>query len=246
MALSRAMSFSALLLLHFGLQLVDGAETLSCPAPAGVPGTPGHNGVPGRDGRDGLPGPKGDRGEPGLNVQGPPGKLGPAGLPGPRGEKGDAGSPGITQSTDESLQKEIRTLRARQSLMEKAMRFRTFANVGEKYFVTDGVTKAFDEGLGWCRNAGGKLAVPRNLEENQMLVKVSDIIGSLRPFTGATDRRTEGVFEDLEGTPLNFFNWHEVEPDSRDGDEDCVGVDKAGTWYDLPCTSDHLIVCELA
>ncbi|XP_062848943.1 LOW QUALITY PROTEIN: mannose-binding protein C-like [Trichomycterus rosablanca] len=241
MALSRAMSFSALLLLHFGLQLVGGAETLSCPAPAGVPGTPGHNGVPGRDGRDGLPGPKGDRGEPGLNVQGPPGKLGPAGPPGPRGEKGDAGSPGITQSTDESLQKEIWTLRARQSLMEKAMRFRTFANVGEKYFVTDGVTKALDDGA-----AGAILAVPRNSEENQMLVKVSDIIGSLRPFIGATDRRTEGVFEDLEGTPLNFFNWNKVEPNSYGGDEDCVGVDKDGTWYDLPCTSVHLIVCELA
>lgn len=67
MAVLRPMGCSILLLLHFGIQLIDGADNLSCPSTAGVPGTPGHNGLPGRDGRDGLPGPKGDNGEPGTS-----------------------------------------------------------------------------------------------------------------------------------------------------------------------------------
>ncbi|XP_017327552.1 adiponectin [Ictalurus punctatus] len=94
MALLSALWFSVLLLQHFELRLSAGAETLSCPAPAGVPGSPGHNGLPGRDGRDGHPGPKGDKGELGLSVQGPPGKIGPEGPTGPAGPKGQKGDPG--------------------------------------------------------------------------------------------------------------------------------------------------------
>uniref|UniRef100_A0AAR2LYT9 Mannose binding lectin 2 n=1 Tax=Pygocentrus nattereri TaxID=42514 RepID=A0AAR2LYT9_PYGNA len=70
-------TFTALLLLQLELHLFGGSEaaapqTLSCPAPAGVPGTPGHNGLPGRDGRDGrdgAAGPKGEKGELGMWVQ---------------------------------------------------------------------------------------------------------------------------------------------------------------------------------
>lgn len=112
--------------------------------------------------------------------------------------------------------------------------------------MTDGVKQSIDEGAAWCRNAGGKLVVPKNHEENKMLVKVSNIIGS-QPFIGVTDRRTESVFEDLDGNRITFLNWHKTEPNNHGGDEDCIGVHKHdGSWYDVACTIVHLIVCELA
>ncbi|KAK2860810.1 hypothetical protein Q7C36_004976 [Tachysurus vachellii] len=41
--------FTVLLLQHFGFLLNAQPETVSCPALAGVPGSPGHNGLAGRD-----------------------------------------------------------------------------------------------------------------------------------------------------------------------------------------------------
>ncbi|XP_017327555.1 adiponectin isoform X1 [Ictalurus punctatus] len=109
MALLSALWFSVLLLQHFELRLSAGAETLSCPALAGVPGSPGHNGLPGRDGRDGHPGPKGDKGELGLSVQGPPGKIGPEGPTGPAGLKGQKGDPGDFSSA--SLKQDVEQIK---------------------------------------------------------------------------------------------------------------------------------------
>ncbi|XP_053484627.1 adiponectin-like [Ictalurus furcatus] len=148
MALLSALWFSVLLLQHFGLHLSAGAETLSCPAPAGVPGSPGHNGLPGRDGRDGHPGPKGDKGELGLSVQGPPGKIGPEGPAGLKGQKGD---PGImakvafsaTLSTLTSVSRNIGPYSERRTLVyENAL-----TNVGNAYNPKTGIFTAPVKGV---------------------------------------------------------------------------------------------------
>ncbi|KAL7876758.1 hypothetical protein AOLI_G00117210 [Acnodon oligacanthus] len=252
MALFSQIAAALLLLLQLELHLVGGSEaaapqTLSCPAPAGVPGTPGHNGLPGRDGRDGAAGPKGEKGEPGLSVQGPPGKAGPAGPPGPQGPKGDPGSPGASNSgLISSVQEELRSLTSRLSLLEKAASFNMFVKVGQKYYVSDRLTKTFSAGTAFCRNVGGKLALPRNQEENQKLSGVLQIFNLPYVFIGANDQVTKDLFVDEEGRPLDFFKWGEGEPNNYGGKEDCVVISQSDFWVDTSCEKLFLIVCEIA
>ncbi|XP_030630484.1 mannose-binding protein-like [Chanos chanos] len=249
---------TALLLLQLNLLVRVGTETTtsnnqSCPACAGVPGTPGHNGLPGidgrdgKDGRDGAVGPKGDKGDPGIGVQGPPGEPGPAGPIGPKGETGEPGTTGtvVNESLITSLQSEVMSLRARLSLIEKAANFRTFRKVGQKYYVTDGLSMSFDEGVKFCRDTGGKMVLPRNEEENQALSQVMTTIGSSHAFIGATDRQHEGRFVDMENQPLTFFKWGSNEPGNIDGIEDCVVVIPAASWHDVSCDSPRFVICEL-
>uniref|UniRef100_A0A671LCI9 Mannose-binding protein C-like n=1 Tax=Sinocyclocheilus anshuiensis TaxID=1608454 RepID=A0A671LCI9_9TELE len=175
---------AALLLMEF---MVLAAAQSSCPTNAGVPGSPGHNGSPGRDGRDGFPGPNGEKGDPGVGAQGPPGKIGPAGPAAPAGAvgpKGQKGSPG-----------------------PQASRFSIFRNIGGKYYVSDALTANYNDGLKFCTNAGGRIALPTNKEENNLLMSLHAVLGSSYIMIGTTDIRIEGTFVDMHNQPLTFTKW---------------------------------------
>lgn len=241
----------ALLLLQFALQLLDGAEpqNLNCPAYGGVPGTPGHNGLPGRDGRDGKDGavgPKGEKGESGVSVQGPPGKAGPPGPAGEKGERGPTGSPG-SESVLESLKSEIQQLKAKIATIEKVASVGHFRQVGQKYYITDGVVGTFDQGLKFCKDFGGTMVFPRTSAENQALLKlvVSSGLSSKKPYIGVTDRETEGRFVDTEGKQLTFTNWGPGQPDDYKGLQDCGVIEDTGLWDDGSCGDIRPIMCEI-
>ncbi|XP_016303795.1 mannose-binding protein C-like [Sinocyclocheilus anshuiensis] len=244
----------ALLLLQFALQLLDGADpqNLNCPTYGGVPGTPGHNGLPGRDGRDGKDGaigPKGEKGESGVSVQGPPGKAGPSG---PAGEKGERGPPGPQGSPGservlESLKSEIQQLKAKIVTIEKVASVCHFRQVGQKYYITDGVVGTFDQGLQFCKDFGGTMVLPRTSAENQALLKlvVSSGLSSKKPYIGVTDREIEGRFVDTEGKQLTFTNWGPGQPDDYKGLQDCGVIEDSGLWDDGSCGDIRPIMCEI-
>nr|AAF63468.1 mannose binding-like lectin precursor [Cyprinus carpio] len=243
-----------LLLLQFALQLLDGAEpqNLNCPAYGGVPGTPGHNGLPGRDGRDGKDGaigPKGEKGESGVSVQGPPGKAGPPGPAGEKGERGPTGSQGSpgSESVLESLKSEIQQLKAKIATFEKVASVGHFRQVGQKYYITDGVVGTFDQGLKFCKDFGGTMVFPRTSAENQALLKlvVSSGLSSKKPYIGVTDRETEGRFVNTEGKQLTFTNWGPGQPDDYKGLQDCGVIEDSGLWDDGSCGDIRPIMCEI-
>ncbi|KAG5264615.1 hypothetical protein AALO_G00256140 [Alosa alosa] len=238
------------------LCLIGGAQTEvppSCLASAGVPGNPGHNGLPGRDGRDGkdgregVSGSKGDRGDPGVPVPGLPGKMGPAG---PKGSKGENGVMEIPESADvlmKSLKTDIQTMGSRLSTVEKAMGFRIIRRVGMKYYVTEGLQDDFDAGLRFCRDAGGDLVLPKNEEENNVLVKMLQVLEAPIGWIRTTDRKTEGIFLDTDNSTLSFTKWKPGEPNDHNNNEDCSMVYTAtGLWNDILCDRKYHIVCEIS
>ncbi|XP_051553333.1 hexose-binding lectin 4 [Myxocyprinus asiaticus] len=265
---------AALLLMQFGLHLLAASES-SCPAFAGVPGTPGYNGSPGRDGRDGGPGPKGEKGDPGVGAQGPPGKMGPVGPISPTGEKGNPGPPGapadsslITNLQSDislltnrltviekdmeagnrlitNLKSEVNHLTDRLSGIEKTLRFRIFKSIGEKYYVSNGLVANFDDGSRFCTNAGGKIVLPTNEDENKVLSSIHADLKSTYIWIGTTDKENEGTFVDLDNQPLTFTKWKKNEPNNYKGAEDCAAHHSDGVWNDIPCDSKWNVVCEL-
>ncbi|XP_073730117.1 uncharacterized protein [Misgurnus anguillicaudatus] len=207
----------------------------------GIPGIPGPTGRPGFPGIDGRPGSKGDPGVPGI-----PGPIGRPGIPGLPGSKGQPGSSGGDVT---SLQSQMHDLTAKIAMIEKVASFDAFRKVGEKYFVYDGFLESIDKGIKYCKEIGGAIALPRNVNENKALVKVSVASGlddpNRYPYIAATDRDKEGQFVDINGKPLTFTNWDSDQPDDYMGVQDCsvlrVG---SGFWDDIECDK-RPIICEI-
>lgn len=124
------------------------------------------------------------------------------------------------------------------------MMFPTFRRIAKKFYATDGTFATLDEGVKLCSAAGGRLALPRSLEENEALVKIMTPLSSLA-YIGTTDRRDEGNFTDQDGANLTFTNWSSSQPDDYRGAQDCVIIDRYGTWDDNSCDTARLIICEM-
>ncbi|XP_028831357.1 mannose-binding protein A-like isoform X3 [Denticeps clupeoides] len=154
--------------------------------------------------------------------------------------------PGI-ETPFKDLQLEIQRLRSRLSIVETAMRFQVFRKVGQKYYVSDGQVGNFDEVLTFCRHVGGTVVLPTSEEENKALWRLlSALTKSQHAFIGATDKKSEGLFVDMDNRPLMFSKWAKHEPNGASGDEDCTTIGPCEQWYDFSCHSRHIIVCEIS
>ncbi|XP_056599945.1 mannose-binding protein-like [Triplophysa dalaica] len=227
---------AVLLLIMFGLDDLSAASESSCPVSAGVPGLPGLNGSPGRDGRDGrdgLPGPKGD---PGVSAHGPPGAMGPAG---PKGEEGSD----VQSTMMAKLQSDVEYLTNRIPVIGKIFEFRWMKKVGNKYFVNNGLEGNFEKAQSICSDAGAKIVLPRNEDENNALASMQ-FPGHSRIFIGATDKDKRGRYLDMSNQPLTFTNWKVYKPNYDKGAEDCVVV-KDAVWNYFSCSLKAAVVCEL-
>ncbi|XP_053442013.1 mannose-binding protein A-like isoform X2 [Nycticebus coucang] len=209
-------------------------------------GIPVTNGTPGRDGRDG---PKGEKGEPGQGLrglQGPPGKLGPPGergapgSPGPRGQKGDRGDNSAAETKLDSLESEVRRLRADLDYMRRLQAFSLGKKHGKKLYVTNGEKMPFSRVKALCAELQATVAAPRSSEENKAIQDVAKDTA----FLGITDEATEGQFMYVTGGSLSYTNWKKDEPNDHGSGEDCVIILKEGIWNDISCASSFLAVCE--
>uniref|UniRef100_A0A8C5SD07 C-type lectin domain-containing protein n=2 Tax=Laticauda laticaudata TaxID=8630 RepID=A0A8C5SD07_LATLA len=211
----------------------------------GLPGTPGSNGLPGRDGKEGPPGPKGDSGLKGI--QGPPGKAGPPGSKGDeglKGEKGDSAELDVLKTQIRDLQAELKVLKETANKNQEDIQgsaFPTFTIIGTKKFASNGAEANFETAKATCSKFGGKLASPRNEEENAALAKLASKFGR-HAFLGMTDRQTEGTFKHLNGDPMQYSRWASGEPNGEE--EDCIEMFPDGQWNDITCNANRLIICE--
>ncbi|XP_072018635.1 uncharacterized protein [Amphiura filiformis] len=69
-------------------------------------------------------------------------------------------------------------------------------------------------------------------------------------YIGLDDIEIEGQFQWVDGTPLDFTDWKQGEPNNRANNigngEDCVGLwaSRGGIWNDNPCTRLNPYICE--
>ncbi|XP_078603181.1 collectin-10-like [Branchiostoma floridae x Branchiostoma japonicum] len=125
--------------------------------------------------------------------------------------------------------------------------YREFRGICYKDFKA---AKTFSEAATACLFDGGTLAQPKDADINAFLVSLHDPEDEFDRFWfGLHDRRQEGSFEWVDGTPLGKYNsWGQGQPEDRTGIEDCVGyiyINGQTSWFDSTCTFKRSFICQV-
>uniref|UniRef100_A0A2D4FVU7 C-type lectin domain-containing protein n=1 Tax=Micrurus corallinus TaxID=54390 RepID=A0A2D4FVU7_MICCO len=115
--------------------------------------------------------------------------------------------------------------------------------VGEKIFKRDGSKGDFQAATTICAHMNSKLALPRNVAENSALHEIVAFRNE-QAILGITYNTAKKKFEDLNGHPLQFFNWAPGEPNNL-GYEKCVEMHPNGQWHNRICELGWSIICEV-
>ncbi|KAG8135207.1 hypothetical protein E2320_008254 [Naja naja] len=113
--------------------------------------------------------------------------------------------------------------------------------VGHKIFKMEERQGTFQRAKIVCDD---NLALPRNNAENQALEDLLRKTGQTA-ILGITYNAAGNKFEDLNGQPLQFFNWAPGEPNILGGGK-CVTINTEGKWHVEDCLYERTIICELA
>jgi len=117
--------------------------------------------------------------------------------------------------------------------------------VGNKcFFIGTGTVKKASEAEWICGNLNptAHLASIENQSENSVVAGSMVTSGA---FIGASDKAREGVWVWADGSPFNYKNWNNGEPDNHENKEDCAQIlrwheGQRGKWSDVPCAADYL------
>ncbi|XP_054949037.1 pulmonary surfactant-associated protein A2 isoform X4 [Pan paniscus] len=172
--------------------------------------------------------------------------VGTPGIPGEHGEKGEPGErgpPGLPTHLDEELQATLHDFRHQILQTRGALSLQgSIMTVGEKVFSSNGQSVTFDAIQEACARAGGRIAVPRNPEENEAIASFVKKYNTYA-YVGLTEGPSPGDFRYSDGTPVNYTNWYRGEPAGR-GKEQCVEMYTDGQWNDRNCLYSRLTICE--
>ncbi|NWU94855.1 SFTPA protein, partial [Upupa epops] len=85
---------------------------------------------------------------------------------------------------------------------------------GGKIFATNGKKADFHTALQKCKEAGGSIAAPRDVDENNAILS---FVKSFNTYTylGIKESLIPRRFQFLDGTPLSYTNWHTNEPSGK-------------------------------
>ena len=124
---------------------------------------------------------------------------------------------------------------------------------GHRYeFIVTNDISTWEEGVKYCENLGGYMAVISSKEENDYLTKLFLEGGYEGAYFGYSDSAEEGTWKWNGPEESSFVNWEDNEPNDQDGIEDyAMFYDEfsEGKWNDGSFLKDaykdaHVIICE--
>ncbi|XP_073672061.1 uncharacterized protein [Paramisgurnus dabryanus] len=107
------------------------------------------------------------------------------------------------------------------------------------YFISS-EKKSWTESRSYCRERGADLIFINNKEEQNF---ISTHSGGDKVWIGLSDIEEEGVWKWVDGSTMTSSFWNKKEPNTSEGDEDCVLIELRG-WADYPCSHDYKWICE--
>lgn len=117
---------------------------------------------------------------------------------------------------------------------------------GTAVFCADG--RSYNDAEADCVARGGHLLSIHNATMQNLAVAVAFGIEIFDDWwIGLNDRAAEGTFLWTDGSPVDFTQWGDQEPNDAGDNEDCANLSSeiGGYWNDLPCDEQHSYICRL-
>ena len=113
--------------------------------------------------------------------------------------------------------------------------------------------KLFDEKKTWsqaeahCMGLGGHLASIQSPEEHKFVADLGLVSDEEIAYLGGSDLGEEKKWVWTDGTPFEYTNWLEGEPNNSLGDEDCMMLwkQKGDKWNDTACSREFKFICKI-
>ncbi|KAJ1082582.1 hypothetical protein NDU88_002747 [Pleurodeles waltl] len=144
----------------------------------------------------------------------------------------------------DKLWREVNSLKEMQALQTVCLRG---TKIHKRCYLSFDESKHFHEANEDCIAKGGTLATPRNIDENNAVRDYGkkSLPGQTEFWLGITDMVTEGKFVDVNGIPINYFNWNRAQPNGGKR-ENCALLNQSaqGKWQDEVCRSLKKYICE--
>ncbi|XP_019638459.1 PREDICTED: neurogenic locus notch homolog protein 1-like [Branchiostoma belcheri] len=112
-------------------------------------------------------------------------------------------------------------------------------------------TKTYSEARQVCADDGGTLAMPKDSDVHEFLVRMRNPVGWRAYWIGLNDLATEGVWMWEDGTPhdttADYNRWRSGEPGDQNGNGDCAIYtdDIAAEWRDILCSDSTRFFCQI-
>jgi C-type mannose receptor len=90
-----------------------------------------------------------------------------------------------------------------------------------------------------CVAEGGHLVSIRNAQDGIFAINV--LTGVEEAWIGLNDLATPRMYEWTDGTPYEYMNWDDGQPD--DPDHQCAGIGPSRRWFDYACDEERGFVC---
>ncbi len=95
-----------------------------------------------------------------------------------------------------------------------------------------------------CREQGAELVSIDSVTENRWLMgRIDDRFGTPEVWHGFNDVDQEGAWGWVDGSPVNYTNWRDGEPNDAGPGEDCGSWFDDGEWNDAGCGEQRPYVC---
>ncbi|NXT55835.1 SFTPA protein, partial [Pluvianellus socialis] len=116
---------------------------------------------------------------------------------------------------DDEVEDIIRQLEHRISRLEGVLSLeKMISTSGGKIFATSGKRADFHTTIEKCKEAGGSIATPRNSGENDAILYFVKSFNTYA-YLGIKESLIPSKFQFLDGTQLNYTNWHLNEPSGK-------------------------------
>ena len=100
-----------------------------------------------------------------------------------------------------------------------------------------------------CRQYGAHLISIHSMDELKFVIQQAKKAGFIHfMWIGLNDRNLEGGYVWADGTPVQFTNWQNGEPNDDFGQEDCIAVDLSDAtkgWGDQSCGMFRYFGCKI-
>ncbi|XP_069013849.1 macrophage mannose receptor 1-like [Embiotoca jacksoni] len=111
-------------------------------------------------------------------------------------------------------------------------------------FLLNRTQKAWSDAQVACRTEGGDLVSIHNVEDQHFIISQLGYASTDELWIGLNDRRTEGLFDWIDSSAVNFTSWESENPTVSNNTEDCVLISgEKGNWTDRVCDERHGFIC---